>query len=134
MAKQEYPKWVYRGDESRHVVDADKHAELGPGWHESPVDAAAAQASAPVSSAPVAPIAPVNPPADTAPTAETAQDDAEAKSLYATAVPVLVEKLKDCSKEMLERVQRFEAQNPKGARKGVLTAIESLLAAQTVSG
>lgn len=127
---KQYPKWLYHATKPAQIVeDADKHAEAGPGWYATPGEAAAAETEAPVSD--------TSTPVDPAPPASidaAAQDDAEAKSLYATPVPVLIDKLTDCTPEILERVQRLEAQNPRGARKGVLTAIEGLLAAKAVRG
>lgn len=38
--KAEYPKWVYKGDKSALVKDAEEHAALGKGWSESPAPAA----------------------------------------------------------------------------------------------
>lgn len=36
MEKQEYPKMIYKGGESKIVKDADEHKAAGKGWGESP--------------------------------------------------------------------------------------------------
>lgn len=125
MAKQEYPKWLYHATEpSRLAADAEKHAEMGPGWFESPTEVndpygIPAKASGPVIATPLdIPTAPAE--------AETV-DDAEAKSLYASDAKTVIAKLAGCSPEVLLRVQTLEAQNPRGARKSVLVAVEKLL-------
>jgi hypothetical protein len=116
---QEYPKALYHATEpARLVQNAEEHAALGPAWSEAPGGAVAG----PPASAPTDPSA--------APADESAtRVETEAKSLYATPAAAVVEKLQGCPTDMLEHVQALEAQNPRGARKTILDAIEKLLGA-----
>ena len=130
--KIEYPKWLYsRTEKPRIVKDQAEHLALGPGWFESPADVAkgapAAATSAPTDPPP-APVAPVTADPDAAVTQPSAED-AEAAALYKATVAAVVEKLKGSSEATLKHVQALEAQNPKGARSGVMKAIDAALAA-----
>lgn len=153
MAQNQYPKYLYHATEkSVKVPNQEAHAELGPGWFESPGEAAAGVAlitplappATTTTTAPAATVTTVNqPPASTEPSgsvpvagdgddaaaAEVERIKAEKESIWSTAVPKIVEKLKGASKATLERVAAYEAERPAGARSGLIKALDAAVKA-----
>lgn len=128
--KQEYPKWVYSRSGSRIVKDQAEHAALPPGWYASPADIPSVGASDVADAVASAPAAQVTP-GPTVPELGDADGPArtEADSLYAANAATVISKLEGSSEATLLHVQSLEAANPKGARKGVMKAIEAKLKA-----
>lgn len=134
MSKQEYPKWLYHSSKpATEVPDAASHADLGPGWVESPADLPQAlpAAASDTNEDPDKPaaVAPSDPPVAPAADSEAAPSEAdEAAAFYKAKAAAVIARLAGCSKETLERALRFEQANPKGPRVSVVKAIEKQLA------
>lgn len=115
-----YPKWLYhKTAEATLVHTAERHAQLGAGWYESPREAAA-EIVAPVIVAPPAP----------APVAEAPPDPAAAalQKYYAAPGQVIYAKVQTLSvASELEDLRAIEEQRPGGARKTVLRRINERL-------
>lgn len=111
-----YPSWRYHPDGRRTVVqDPTADEALGPGWCHSPADFA--KPDGPPAPPPVLPVIPQ--------TAEDAEEAAKAAELHATGAKDVIAALASADADALARVKAREERNPKGARKGVLTAIEA---------
>lgn len=125
---QAYPKVLYHidGSSTRVVNDAGEHGAAGPEWFETPTEAAAGvpAASAEPAPEPEPEPEPEPPAADPAPAVDT--DQAEAASVHAATVAVLLEKLKGAPLSTLLKVKGYEEQNPK-PRKGLLQALDEAI-------
>lgn len=134
---QSYPKFLFHATEgSKLVADSAAKDALGPGWFESPGEAAAAAV-------------PVAPPdwRQPAPTVTgltgtsvvtsatalagdqtlTTLEQEEADGLYRSSVTVVLQQLAGAKPDVLERVKRIEEQNPKGARVTITRHIDEAL-------
>jgi hypothetical protein len=133
----EYPKYVFHGSgQKQQVADAGAHKLLGPGWYDSPGEAAIgkvekADPDAPLTKQEKADAKADAKAADAAALAEFTpeRDKADAEALYDASVAEVVERIPGTSAVLLKRLRGFEVKNPKheGGRKGILTAVDDAL-------
>ncbi len=134
--RRRYPSTRYRvvkGQvlETRVVQDQSESDGLGPDWYPTPAPTAAdlAPPSPPPPSKPLAEIT------DAAKTPPAIEDEAEAEraaELHGMTAKEIVAALADVTDvAVLQRVKAREAQNPKGARKGVLKYLDERLDARS---
>jgi hypothetical protein len=123
---QQFPAFVFHASEApRKLADAAELAALGPGWHDTPEKATNAAVEQPQPTAPPPPPPPAAQPAPVA-TDNLTPEDREKLSQYAARVPdviTIIAGIKDAA--VLEKVERYENANPKGARKMVIEAIDT---------
>lgn len=124
---QSYPKFLFHATEgSKLVADSAAKDALGPGWFESPGEAAAA--AVPQDWRRPEETIPSVPTVGTVPSVSfTPLEQEEADGLYKSSVTVVLQQLAGAKPEVLERVKRLEEQNPKGARVTITRHIDEAL-------